>query len=161
MARTYRNPEWPNIGKEAYLADSYDPRETTWRKTRKSKEVYEAEIEHAKEAPHLQMVAQHDFIVGTTKYVYNYIPQFVSRYYITRIPYPKEEQDRVHAAQYDTFFRDGHFSETGIRTAFKKRAAGELRRANKRYCQRVMNDDEYEGVYPISRDQNHLVWAYW
>jgi hypothetical protein len=161
MARTYRTPEWPNIGKEAYLADSYDPRETTWNKTRKSKEVYEAEIEHAKEAPRIKIAGLCDWGTIFTNKTYYCAPQFVSRYYITRIPYPKEEQDRVHAAQYDTFFRDGHFSETGIRTAFKKRAAGELRRANKRYCQRVMNDDEYEGVYPISRDQNHLVWAYW
>ena len=164
MSRTKRKYAWPTMGKQAYIDYCYDPRCTRWSKTRKSKAVYRAEVAQDERQATPQLQYTYDAQTQKWEHQVVLVRTYVSRYIRTYdIPYPREEQERDNAAKYETYHRDGKFSETGCRTGFKKKAARELRQANRRYCTNVMHDIDYheDSVHPCRYEQKYLIWAFW
>lgn len=163
MARTKRNPAWPNVSKQTYIDHQYRYPETRTVRTRKPKSVYKAQVLEAAKHARIENILQRNPTTRTWEYRDVLVTPRVSRF-ITQydVPYPQAEQDKDNAEKYDTWFRDGKLTETGRNTGFKKRAQRELRNANRRYCTRVMRDQEdCDDVYPCSREQKHLIWAFW
>lgn len=163
MARTKRTPAWPNVSKQTYIDHQYRYPETRTVRTRKPKSVYKAQVLEAAKNARIENRLQRNEITRRWEYRDVLVTPRVSRFIIQYdVPYPRAEQDHDAATYYDTCFRDGKFSETGNRTGFKQRAQRQLRQANQCYCNRVMKDVDYDDdVYPCSREQKHLIWAFW
>ena len=61
-----------------------------------------------------------------------------------------------------TYTRDGKWNETGRNTGFKQAAASCVRRANKRFCNAVMRDEDIDNkIYPHEHLGDYLVWSFW
>lgn len=66
---------------------------------------------------------------------------------------------------YERQFRDGRggLTCTTINTGFKKGAAKMTRRANKRFCKMVVEDDPRweDTAYPNGHEGDHHIWDWW
>lgn len=61
-----------------------------------------------------------------------------------------------------TYTRDGKWNETGRNTGFKQAAASCVRRANKRFCNAVMRNEDIDNkIYPHEHLGDYLVWTFW
>lgn len=65
-------------------------------------------------------------------------------------------------AYYDRVTRDGWANETTRRSGYKHATARSLRLENRRYCHRVIKDDDWEDVaYPSRKEGKQKIWDFW
>ena len=65
-------------------------------------------------------------------------------------------------ANFATYTRDGKWNETGRNTGFKYAAKKQVRKANKRFCKVVLQDQDYDNItYPHDHLGDYLVWCFW
>lgn len=63
---------------------------------------------------------------------------------------------------YDRVTRDGWANETSRRSGYKHATARSLRLENRRYCHRVIKDDDWEDVaYPSRKEGKQKIWDFW
>jgi hypothetical protein len=165
MSKTYRNRDWPHVNKSIFLEKEYDDHEYKYVYRKKSKAKYDADVKAKDDylAKNPTRVIRHWTANGTIEVV---VPNhlYVSRKYIVKVHWSREEQDEHNSKRYDAYFRDGGMGyETSRNTGFKKEAGKLVRRKNKKVCHQVIhdNDDWEHKPYPSRKDGKHCRWNWW
>lgn len=183
MSRTYRKP--------AYYVEqsdvSYANRELQWHRRRlsqvrpggtgylkrvkKDPEQYQRECDQAQAEFQLKVEQNGGSLyymytcpwLGTTREL-TLRPRYVSRYQYVPDQPPSDQQVIDNAvAERRKMTRDGVYSETAQRSGFKRDATRVVRRANKKYCRDVVNDDNTweDYPYPTRKLGKHMKWNWW
>ena len=79
------------------------------------------------------------------------------------VEYDYDEEVKRLSDEYDKFFRDGTWNETGRNTAFKKHCAKDLRHKNKEVIAKIRkgDDDWDQKPFPDTYMGKPYVWDYW
>lgn len=85
---------------------------------------------------------------------------YVSKYKRVLVSITFEEVIAEADKEYLRWTRD-QWSETSRNSGFKRDAARTVRRANKSYCKKVLQDEWEELVAPNGHEGDHLIWNYW
>lgn len=75
----------------------------------------------------------------------------------------KELWDKAHH-EYNKQLRDGRagLTNTVVNTGFRKEAATTLRRENKKFCKKVLDDDRWEDMpLPSRKSGKKHIWDWW
>ena len=171
MSRTHRTPKW-DITLVKLIADRLDyhkryPYKTV--KVRRDQDEYDRQVAWA-EAELAERVAANN---GETTLKY-YCPwrketryrelsrNHVGRYKYEKVPETEEEVIADAMAFHKRLKRDGHWNETTCNKGFKKDANSTVRNNNKRFCNKVVRDDDWEGrAYPIRKEGKYHRWNWW
>lgn len=182
MSRTYRKPRWvveetdeTYIDRQLNLERRFP---TVWQRVRKTKEEYEADYAKAKaefdedirkNGPYAHRwildLASYNAKIGFTRTYTQYEKHFFppSKYKRIKIDPPSDEDTIAKAKAWRSKLTwDGTCTETTRRSGFKKDAAHEVRRSNKRFCDKIVRDDDWEDdPYPIRKEGSHYKWSWW
>lgn len=102
-----------------------------------------------------------------TPYDYNYrrepwYPHAVRKYTYVDVPWSLDQEIEELRQDYRSHNRDGTWTETSRKSGFKEEAAEKVRLANKRFCAKVMRDEDVDNTaYPDGHEGDYLVWNYW
>ena len=106
---------------------------------------------------------EHQYNLG--KYVKNYLylkPAYVQKYYYVKQEINLDDEISEAKKEYATFTRDGKWNETGRNTGFKEASKLKIRRENKRLCNKIIKDEEYDHVsYPDRYIGKPSIWDFW
>lgn len=96
------------------------------------------------------------------KEVERFHPRYVRRYYYIEVPQSLDEYVTRVKKEYQSYNRDGTFTESKRKKAFRKDCARTTRRMNKRLCNEIVQGEEWDHEsYPSRKHTKHLIWSYW
>lgn len=172
MSRTYRkNSRSHNWGTEQLEIE----RELAWfarcktkrMKIRKTQEEYENDVREGNlKAERLKTQAKREYgdrllWPGHVRWEI-YLCEIVRKYKWIDIELTQDQVVEDAKKKASTFSRDGAFSQTSQSTGFKKKAGRQVRLENKRFCQRVLKDDDWENdPYPSVHLGDKFLWDFW
>lgn len=139
---------------------------------------YEARIKAAKKALQEEFPGKTIYVVRkshvTTLHVMIYndgmfsapkatiYPKWVNKFTREKVDWSEEDARKYYGEQWDRFSRDGVMAETIQRSGFKCDAKGHTRRANRKFCHKVLKGEDYDDeAYPRYHDAKYLAWNWW
>lgn len=174
MSRTYRKPRWyretterSHIDRELQWWRRSDGKKSKW--VRRSKEDYE--LEKAIAFVEFEAVVRENGGEEKTYWCHwskkwrtrKIRPRHVSRK--KRVTVEWTYEDAVNEAKdfYQRMTRDGYFTVSSRSSGFKNEAGRCVRRANKRYCDAVLKDEDHwdECSAPTRKMGKDLRWNWW
>ena len=171
MSRTYRKTDYTDsVTKETYVREAivdWIARPTRLIRRRCSKEVYEARVAKAHRDFEARVAANRgntEAIVKSWRGGYTFYTircERVSRWEYEEVEVTREECIAEAEYDYAKFKRDGRWKETSLKSGFKNDAAKKLRRDNKNFCRKAMDDDHDNTSYPDRCDGKRYIWDWW
>lgn len=165
MSRTYRKMKLGNWNKSEIAYINWHIRRFTGSvliRKRKPKERIEAEkVQAAKDREIWDLNHRSNYIITTDDKIKWAPSVYVNKYVYENVYQSREDRIEELRRKYNTFSRDGSFSESSRRKEFKKSAAKRVRRANKKFCKAVICEDNHENMtLPDEHVGDCLYWSF-
>lgn len=171
MSRTNRKPKWYREHNEV----SFINNSTRWDKdyeylsVRRPMETIRAERKAAQDKYDAEVKANDgtDFLyMRKSLWSDREYPIYIRKDYVrthdrVKVLRTKQYFEEKARKEFHALTRDGTHSETAQRTGFKKQSAKVVRRANKRFCDLVLNNEWDEVPQPNGKEGDTHIWSWW